>query len=583
MKIRWIVWAVLMTLKASGAQSDYLTERPDYAGVWVNTFGKSYDLTEYTGFIAGEADRQRWKNFEPSPGVFDFSAFEATLTRCQNLDYYYYAEVWTGENAPSWIYAEGVPMVRTNRGSFPYYLDTDYSRYVSTFFKELAGFIAKLSPGKRSRIAFLQPGFGSTGDRQLYKSEPLDPQYEISSEQYLAFMQKMTIAWHDAFDAYPETRNMKYLWNIDDGDRAAEDLADVSDDLRGERLYARWMRENYNCQFRKQQFTTAIGYMAVNERDQDEQQRNHFYGISDPVRWAGNPEFVRGEHNDTKWAETPMALTALKWHYYWTAISSVDRGLDAWETKPDYLLQGDYNEAFSFSTRHAFSKKPDQSRFAFIALRDVLDYSNRDRFPEAQFGIANRQNTSRIDRILADYAVNGAKNDDTQAVVTLGQSAYLLRSTGLNDCVWNVIDRNYRRHMTQHDPNGTSVGRWRVGATDQPYGRFARAFESDRGKNVMYFSLNHGFIAAPPAAIKISITYWDHVAGSTWDLRYDAGTKNLKIAKSITGNGDGRWKTMTVTLTDAAFEGNGPNGSDLSLVNTDERDDVFHLIEVEKL
>jgi len=179
-------------------------------------------------------------------------------------------------------------------------------------------------------------------------------------------------------------------------------------------LYGEWMKRNYNCQLRKQQFTIAIGYMDVNEMIQDEEQRDNFYGTSDPPRWGGNPEFVRGEHNDAKWAETPMAKKALKWHYYWTAISSVDKGLDAWETKPDYILAGDYNEAYEFSHRYSFYKRPETSPWAFVALRDVLDYSDEGRFPPAQYeGKAYRKNIDRINAILAEYAPYGATNEDS--------------------------------------------------------------------------------------------------------------------------------------------------------------------------
>ena len=27
-------------------------------------------------------------------------------------------------------------------------------------------------------------------------------------------MQEMTIAWHEAFDAHPETRAIRFLWNV---------------------------------------------------------------------------------------------------------------------------------------------------------------------------------------------------------------------------------------------------------------------------------------------------------------------------------------------------------------------------------
>ncbi|MCF7849760.1 MAG: hypothetical protein K9M45_12995 [Kiritimatiellales bacterium] len=562
---------------------DYLTRRPDYAGVWVNTFGNVFDLTAYTNCIAGEAGRPRWSNMEPSQGVFDFSELDTVLTRARNNGYYYYGSFWTGPHAPDWIYTSGVPLVVTDNGDFPYYLDADYKTYVTNYFDALADYMARLPEDKRARIAFFQPAFGSTGDRQLYKGMPVDPQYNISSDQYAAFMQEMTTAFLDAFHAHPETREIRFLWNADDYNGSdTNELTGVSDRLRGEMLYAGWLRQNHNVQFRKQQFTIAIGYMANNEQDQDDDQRADFYGYGTPLRHDGNPEFVRGEHNDTKWAETPMARQALKWHYYWTAVSSVDRGLDAWETKPDYILTGNYNEAFGFSTRHSFQKKPGKATHAFIALRDVLDYSDSVRFPAGTYGSVNKDNTARINAILAEFAACGATNEDTVAVTTKTGNVYLLDSTGLNDCVWNVIDRNYRRHITQYDPNGTSKGLWRVGSTNEPYGRFARSFEHAAGKNAMYFMCDDDLFADPAEEVALKVIYYDQIAGSTWALQYDAGTNGFATALSVTCVGDSSWKTVSVTLTNAVMAHNGPNGSDLALVNTDSLDDVFHMIELER-
>jgi len=566
------------------AETNNITERPPYAGVWVNTFGKAYDFSPYHHFLAGEAGRPKWHNLQTGPNSYDFAEIREVLERVKAAGHYWYCELWTGPNSGKWIYSNGVPRVNDTSGNlYPYYLDEDYRNYLAGFFKALATYIAGLPEDLRQRIAFLQPGFGSTGDRQLYKGTLKDSQYNINSSQYVTFMRETTLAWYEAFNAHPETADIRFLWNIDDYDGSdPSELNGVSDRKRGEMLYAEWMKQNYNCQLRKQQFTIAIGYMDVNEKNQDEAQRDLFYGTSDPPRWGGNPEFVRGEHNDSKWAETSMAKKALKWHYYWTAISSVDKGLDAWETKPDYLLSNNYNEAFEFSHRYSFYKRPETSPWAFVALRDVLDYSDKSRFPSSVYGSVQSSNLSRINAILAEYAPYGATNDDSDAVMNRGGSNYLLNSKGLNDCVWNVIDRNYRRHMYQIDPNKTSVGWWRVGSKDQPYGRFARAFENSTGKNAMYFKFVDGFITSKPELVEVKVIYFDELTGSTWELRYDNGDPSLATAATVTCSGDGLWKSKTVTLTDAVFAGNGPRGADLALVNTDSLDDKFHLVEVRR-
>ena len=575
----------------AGGREAYLTKRPPWAGVWLNTFGNpDRDLSPYSDYLAGEAGRLRWDRLQPGRNTVNFGAIDEVLKRVYEADLYYYCELWTGHrHTPEWVFAAGVPRVTDVEGSsYPYYVDPLYQELLSDFFNKLAAHLAGLPEEWLERIAFLQPGFGSTGDRQLYKAS-VPSQYAIDSGEYLAYMQNVTLAWFAAFEAHPELDDIRFLWNIDDYDgQNPDELDNVSDSLRGEMMYAAWMRENYNTQLRKQQFTLAIGYMDVNERFQDDAQRDRFYGNTDPPLFAGNPEFVRGEHNEggnMRWASTPMAQAALKWHYYWTAISSVDRGLDSWESNSqENFFSGDFDEAFKFSHRHAFYKRPETSPYAFVALRDVLDYSDRQRFPPEDFGggFANRANTARIEAILDAYSAYGAANDDTHAVQNFARNGYLQNSQGLNDVVWNVIDRNYRRHMVQLDPNGTSVGWWRVGSKDQPYGRFARAFENSTGRNAMYFQFVDGFINSPPSSLDVTVIYFDEFAGSTWELRYDNGGEELAVAFSVEAEGDGIWKTRKVTLTDAVLARNGPMGADLALVNTDENDDKFHLVEVRR-
>jgi len=576
----------LLSMTVGLAQGDNLTSRPDYAGVWINLFGRPENLSPYLHFLAGEASKPKWSGIEATRGVFDFSEMEDALTRALAGDYYYYPEFWTGSHPPGWIYENGVPLVTTDRGKYPYYLDADYQAHLSTFFNEMAKFLSRLPADKLERLAFIQPGFGSTGDRQLYKATPHDPQYNIDSNAYLAFMQNTTKALHDAFDTYPETRDIKFLWNIGDYDGSdPSELEGVSDRLRGELLYAKWLRENYHAQFRKQQFTPAIGYMAVNEKNQDTRQRPHFYGYGSPLRWSGNAEFIRGEHNDAKWARTPMAKVALKWNFYWTAISSVDRGLDAWETKWNWLSSGDYTAAYEFSYRYSYYKKAKSSPVAFVALRDVLDYSDTDRFPVATYGAATRSNTARINSILAEYQSYGAKNGDTDAVVNYGTSSYLLNSTALNDCVWNVIDRNYRRHMTQYNPNETSVGLWRVGSTEYPYGRFVRSFENSSGKNAMYFDIDDDFFGGTALnanyPISIKVIYYDQGTG-TWQLKYDAVGDSNKTAYTVTKTNTNTWKEKNFTVTDANFGNRCIHVTDFYLSNSDSEDDIFHLVEIER-
>jgi hypothetical protein len=99
----------------------------------------------------------------------------------------------------------------------------------------------------------------------------------------------------------------------------------------------------------------------------------------------------------------------------------------------------------------------------------------------------------------------------------------------------------------------------------------------------MYFKLHDGFSKDnKPKQMTLHVVWYDSQAGSTWKLVYDAGTPDMKTALSITGKGDKQWHDETVTLNDAVLHHGGTKGSDIALINTDAKDDVFSLIEVHR-
>ena len=99
----------------------------------------------------------------------------------------------------------------------------------------------------------------------------------------------------------------------------------------------------------------------------------------------------------------------------------------------------------------------------------------------------------------------------------------------------------------------------------------------------MYFKLHDNFFRViPPKVFTVHVVWYDGQAGSGWRLVYDAGGPTMKTALAITGSGDKQWHDATVTLTDAAMKHGGPKGSDLALVNADEKDDVFSIVEIHR-
>jgi hypothetical protein len=123
----------------------------------------------------------------------------------------------------------------------------------------------------------------------------------------------------------------------------------------------------------------------------------------------------------------------------------------------------------------------------------------------------------------------------------------------------------------------------RITDTSSIYSRFARGFEHSSGKDGLYFKLHEGFSQdAKPKVMSITVVWYDSIAGSTWKLDYDAGNTKMKTALTVTGKGDKKWHHEAVTLNDAVFRYGGTKGSDLALVNTDSKDDIFSIIEVHR-
>ena len=551
-------------------------ERPQWAGFFTNCKSEKIDTDRFP-FIKGAADRVKWADIETSPEVYDWSKMDSQIRNAVKGKYFYYFVLWTGPHSPEWIYEQGVPKVavKGSKGKdfFPYYLDQNYINYFNRLIFKLADHIASLTEEERNVFAFIQPAFGSTGDRQLYKGTPVDQKYKISAQQYLEFCSGATKRFYEAFNK-PELKHIKFLFNVDDESNPTV-LKEAKGTKVGELLYANWLRQNYPIELRKQQFTIAIGYQANGEIKQDTELRPSFFGLN-----GKKPEFVRGEFS--KFGQGGIFQENPVWNYYWTAISTVDRGLDLWEVDYNIVKTGQYDEGFAFASRYSYYKQSQTSPYAFIALRDVLDSADTLRFPERRYGIAKQSNADRVNKIEEEFKKYGAKVGDLPAATALSGSNYLYEAKAMNDVGFELIARNYNRFIIQIDANETSVGLWRVGPTDQPYGRYARGFENSSGRNRMYFDLDDNFLSLKAKeSITLKIIYLNKGTGK-FSIRYDSLIDHDKIAATISKTNSGRWVSKSITITNGAFANKGPRNSDFSLVNEDNEDDVFHMIEIMK-
>jgi hypothetical protein len=278
--------------------------------------------------------------------------------------------------------------------------------------------------------------------------------------------------------------------------------------------------------------------------------------------------------------------------FYWGAISGLNSGLTIWDISNSALDQAAINpsiqETFRFFNKYAGQIYPATSTKAFIALHEGLDSADTVKFPEAKYGKASKNNQARYETICNDpvYAARGARMDDTFSA-TKGQVYQRDKQTGYNDAGWDIWPGNYSRFITQIDPEKDSISLFKIGGNldehSPIYSRFARSFKNRRGNNAMYFKLQEDFFSPTVKQVNISVIYYDDIKGSTWQFKYDAGTDNFKTAFTVTCTGSDTWKTKRFTVTDAVMQNNGPHGSDFALVNGDNINDIFHMIEIEKI
>ncbi len=534
---------------------------------------------EYDYLLGISASGSSWKDIQPTDSAsFDWSNIQESIDQATERGQYIYLGIGFGPSAPQWIYDNGVPKVFTTEEGpkkhekwpyYPYYLDNDYKRYFKKFLIGLGEFLKDQPENKLSKIVFMQVKTGCTGDEAAYKGKANNPEYELS---------KSGKEWSDfrlfAFETYRQIFNSKELHipllfnSIDQASFPTE---------------WEWLSTKIGSGYGIKQGALIRGHHLTGERTIVEEWSPHLVNPKDLAL------FSRSEMDQT-W-QRPLYQINIELGFYWGILNGLNQGLSVWDLSNSALKEAGENPEIQaylrFFNKYANQIYPETSTKAFIALHEGLDAADTKKFPESKYGAASSNNQERYEAICKDpvYASRGAKMDDLYSA-TRGQVYQRRGQTGYNDAGWDILPGNYSRFIKQIDPDVSSIGLFRIDGpitADSPiYSRFARSFDNSSGKNAMYFKLHDDFIREKATKITFNVIYYDNEKGSKWEFQYDSGKKKLKTAFKITCEGDKKWKTHTVTISDAVLNQNGPMGSDFALVNTDDKDDIFHLIEVEK-
>jgi hypothetical protein len=578
-----LIVLVMSLLLCAGARAEQ-TEKvplgvlpPEACGVWSwyswggtpNQWNGKITADETYAGLRGIPIVVGWDKLEPEDGVYNWDLFDDIIKRAAANNKYVFTLLWINPTEPQWLYDKGVPKVEIdtfkddpNFGIQAYPLDKKYKFYSERIITKLAEHLRSLPTELFNRVIFHQIVEGSTGDGFCYKGPPKDPKYHVSKEEwadYTNYIRRFTIdAFSKAMDGKPPMALLVHT----------EDVAE------GLKMYPGAVLK---------QGVPSHGYGSNNERTKF----NSYKPWMTPDNPAGRPVFSRGE-GETMIPRKGQTTEHSKWfqqnpqqNLYWTALGALQNGLDIWNL-PEFVIEDpQWRESLDIFNRYAGQKYPSKSPVAFCALRDELNADDTTRFPEDKYG-AGKKNTDRVLKICAEFADHGAVVQDLDKALAGGLKS---RSrTGYNDVAWDRIDEDYGRFLYPIDKLGTSVGWWNVGPKDQPYGKFARGFEHKSGKDALYFGFHKEFFkqdGQPVGPLTFRVVWFDNTTGS-WGFSYDAGKGNFKSAKTFVGQGTGRWRDETFTITDAVMNHNGSQGADIALVNLDDKDKLFHLIEVQR-
>ena len=552
---------------------------PSSFGTWDR--GDKFESKDYP-FLKGLAFNTSWDDVEKQPGVFDWSSLDAALKKAVRTDQFLYLSMNVGPDAPMWIYSKGVPAVKTDGQIhdswpvYPFYPSPEYKmlcgRLITEFGKHIRGYPKEM----QDRIAFIQVKTGCTGDECAYKGDVVEKKYDLPTS---------SPAWRD-FRLWEFDQYVKAFQSGGDDPQIALLFNNVSpdDEAAGGRGFPKeweWVTSNAKGGLGIKITGSGRGHHLSGERSKIEMWQPRL------IAAPGAPLFARSEMDQTwqrAWYQLNVPLS-----FYWGALTGLQSGQSVWDitgSAMEACKEQGFDYTFHFFNRYAGQIQPQTATDAFCALHKGLDAADTKAYPESVFGPADRKNVDRMLKICAAYSKYGAAVDDKNALL-LGQVRQRDTQTGFNDVGWDIWPDNYGRFLSQIDADATSIPLWRVGGpitkTSSIYSRFARGFEHASGKDAMYFKLHEGFSqGTEPKALTITVVWYDATEGSTWKLDYDAGKPGMKTALSVTGKGDRKWHHERVVVDDAVLRHGGPKDADFALVNTDDKDDTFSLIEVHR-
>ena len=577
MKGIYLLFMVSLGIGANTIQAQKVAVPINCYGVWDRGEGIEDYSDPKADFVLGIEVMSKWAEVQPKgPNDFDFSAFQNTLDKAAKFNKIVKISINVGPESPMWLYENGVPLVhvKSNKpknakyeNTYPYYLSEKHKQYYFALIKQFSLFLRNQPKNKFDCIAFVQVKTGSTGDEEPYKGEPVDNKFAIGKLEWEKFRIESFVQFKKCFNDVPSRQIVLIFNNVD---TVKQPIA------------FNWVMNTIDPKigFGIKGGSYNRGHHLTGEQSFKEKW----------VPYLVNPKGMKlfsAAEMDQSW-QHPIFTVNTELGFYWSALSGLNTGLSSYNCSKGAIRYAmdhkEIRDIFKMYNKYAQQVYPTTATVAYSVFHEGLNAADTIKFPEKTFGNAKIKNLDRYINICKVYASKGARLDDSNALIT-GQVNQRERQTGYNDVGWDIAEGNYERFLTQINADQTSVGLYRVRGTidknSSKYDRFARSFENASGKNTMYFKFDDElFVNGKPKNLKFTITWLDKNVASTWALRYNNG-KQIKTAIEVKGNGDSKWKSVTVDVADMQLNHTGELKSDFILVNTDKVDDIFNGIEVD--
>jgi hypothetical protein len=395
---------------------------------------------------------------------------------------------------------------KKERAIAPYYLSSTYKKLFERAITTFASHLAGLPPDVRSRIVAAQAMFGSTGDDTPWHGTPVNAAYDITTDQWDNF----TMSEAPFVCAAYASVGIHVLWNKND-----TFLTRLLAECPGS--YIKCGMVSHSFQVNLIEADNYLGKGAICHTE-----GYHCRGESWPFMESGY------------WLQAPI------WATYWHLMWQLTFGNDIPGLSEPSLLNASFEPFYRLFNRYAASVRPpvtaDTWPGAIVALRDGLDSSDTSRFPEAVYGTATLQNQDRLLAIAKAHAPFGAAEGDPKAAASEPMASR--RRTSMNDVGWRIWPGNYGNGLiTQLAPANTSIGWWRVGRKDEPFGRFARGFQRSTGRTAMGFQLDRRLWGGLPldaavTGLTVHVTYYDGV-GCGFNVLIDSRSTSTATTNNI--------------------------------------------------